>query len=189
MVRLKGANSDYEYSSQTDGIVDKTKDKPELFLQIFICPYDMPSRIEKPHNGKWCIGTDQNCPHEGNKSGHALINLHQKEGISLITDNNNKLSVTQEGNIELIPASGKVIIKRDKKPSCSLTLLEQGLEIKLENGAAIRFDLAGNIELSPAVNKTVTVKGNLTVEKEITGKLSSTMKQELIQEIKQSLNK
>jgi len=46
-----------------------------------------------------------------------------------------------------------------------------------------------NIELSPAVNKTVTVKGNLTVEKEITGKLSSTMKQELIQEIKQSLNK
>jgi hypothetical protein len=35
----------------------------------------------------------------------------------------------------------------------------------------------------------VTVKGNLTVEKEITGKLSSTMKQELIQEIKQSLNK
>ena len=46
-----------------------------------------------------------------------------------------------------------------------------------------------NIELSPAVNKTVTVKGNLTVEKEITGKLSSAMKQELIQEIKQSLNK
>jgi len=114
MVRLKGANSDYEYSSQTDGIVDKTTERPELFLQIFICPYDMPSRIEKPHNGKWCIGTDQNCPHEGNKSGHALINLHQKEGISLITDNNNKLSVTQEGNIELIPASGKVIIKRDK---------------------------------------------------------------------------
>ena len=87
------------------------------------------------------------------------------------------------------PLVEKLSLKGIKKPSCSLTLLEQGLEIKLENGAAIRFDLDGNIELSPALNKTVTVKGNLTVEKEITGKLSSTMKQELIQEIKQSLNK
>jgi hypothetical protein len=192
MVRLKGANSDYEYSVKTNGIIDKTKEekgKPDpLYLQIFICPYDMPSQVE-PNDGKFCQGTDKTCPNKDKRSGHAAISLHQKDGISLVTDNNSKLLVDQEGAIQLIPASGKVVIKRDKQPNINLTLSDQGFEIKQENGAVIRFDVAGNIELVPAINKTVTVKGNLTIEKEINGELSAAMKQKLIQEIKQSLNK
>ena len=93
MVRIKGANSDYEYSTTEEkkkNQVISVKPQPEeLYLKMFICPYDQPSVVE-PNEGKdkCCHGSDSNCPNQGKKQGHALIHLHQQRGIELVTDNN-----------------------------------------------------------------------------------------------------
>jgi hypothetical protein len=81
-VRIKGVNSDYTFDVGAGQIVENKSADP-LYLKIFICPNQMPSRIEPPHHGHWCEGTDADCP-APDQAGHALISLHQYEGIALV---------------------------------------------------------------------------------------------------------
>lgn len=88
MVRIKGCNSDYIFDLKTQQIKEQSKDRP-VYLKIFVCPNDMPSQVEAPHNNQpnnWCQGIDASCP-DPNHQGHALIHLHEKEGIALVTQN------------------------------------------------------------------------------------------------------
>jgi hypothetical protein len=196
MVRIKGANSDYQFSTKSQQIVEVQPKPSPVYLQIFVCPYDMPSRIEPPQDGKWCEGTDSACPHQGQKSGHAMLRLHQKEGVSLIADRNSQLILDQEGSIHLSPAApgvieanGTLVLRQPGSKDVSLKVSSQGFELQAADGAVIRLDRDGNLELSPAPGKTVNIKGDLSVQGQITGKLADSVKQALIEEIKKSLGK
>lgn len=88
MVRIKGCNSDYIFDLGSHQIKEQPKDKP-VYLKIFVCPNDMPSQVEAPHKNQannWCQGTDEGCP-DPKHNGHALIQLHQEEGIAFVTQN------------------------------------------------------------------------------------------------------
>jgi hypothetical protein len=109
MVRIKGANSDYVYTGNPQELIKEQKDADPLYLKIFICPYDMPSHVE-PNHGEICQGTDTECPHGENSAGHALICLHEKEGISLVTNN----QITAQGNFVVQPQNSKELFKVDQ---------------------------------------------------------------------------
>lgn len=110
MGRINGANSDYRFNGQ--GVVEDITDP--LFMKIFICPYDKPNSLQdlngEPHA---CEGTDQDCPETGTKTGHAMIQLHKVDGIKLVTDNENRIWIKQNGDIELGKPGGgsKIILK------------------------------------------------------------------------------
>jgi hypothetical protein len=106
MVRIKGTNSDYVYTGNPQELIKEQKDADPLYLKIFICPYDMPSRVE-PNNGEVCEGTDEECPQGENSAGHALICLHEKEGISLVTNN----QIEAKGTFVVKPEKGKELLK------------------------------------------------------------------------------
>jgi len=106
MVRIKGANSDYVYTGNPQELIKEQKDADPLYLKIFICPYDMPSRVE-PNHGDVCEGTDEACPQGENSAGHALICLHEKEGISLVTNN----QIEAKGTFVVKPEKGKELLK------------------------------------------------------------------------------
>ena len=51
MVRIKGANSDYTYTgTPEDAPIQENKQADPLFMELFLCPNDQPSRVEK-HEG------------------------------------------------------------------------------------------------------------------------------------------
>ena len=174
MVRIKGANSDYEYSVSNNTVQEVKPQPKELYLKMFICPYDQPSVVE-PNEGpdKCCHGSDNNCPNQGEKKGHALIHLHQEKGIELVTDNNNQIVVNQKGNIQLIPSSGgqaevngALLVKQQNQ-----VLLEiSSQKISLQLGEAkISLTPKGDIEITTSKSKgEVTVGGNLTINGNLT---------------------
>lgn len=101
MVRIKGANSDYIFDVDKGQIIEQTGEHP-VYLKIFLCPHDMPSHVEAPYEstaGNWCQGIDAACPHPGKKDGHALISLHQTDGIAFITQN----TIAAKGNFVVQP--------------------------------------------------------------------------------------
>ncbi|GCL56560.1 hypothetical protein NIES3806_39220 [Microcystis aeruginosa NIES-3806] len=177
MVRIKGANSDYKYSA---GKVEKVEPQPEkVYLKLFICPYDQPSSVE-PNEGNCCNGIDRTCPNQGKKQGHALIQLHQEDGIQLVTDNNNQIVINQQGNIELIPSpggqaevNGALMVKQQDE--LLLEISNQTISLQL-GGAKISLTPAGKIEISTPkqqgevkINGNLTIQGNLTVTGKIIG--------------------
>lgn len=177
MVRIKGANSDYKYSA---GKVEKVEPQPEkVYLKLFICPYDQPSSVE-PNEGNCCNGIDRTCPNQGKKQGHALIQLHQEDGIQLVTDNNNQIVINQQGNIELIPSpggqaevNGALMVKQQNE--LLLEISDQTISLQL-GGAKISLTPAGKIEISTPnqqgevkINGNLTIQGNLTVTGKIVG--------------------
>lgn len=105
--RIKGANSDYQYSPQAQQIVETAIDdsKNPVELSIFVCPHRQPSIVEQHTDGKYCVGTDNDCP-SGTTNGHALLKLHQDNGV-LLEAQKSKLTVAE--NITLTPQdSGKI---------------------------------------------------------------------------------
>ena len=143
MVRIKGANSDYKYSA---GKVEKVEPQPEkVYLKLFICPYDQPSSVE-PNEGNCCNGIDRTCPNQGKKQGHALIQLHQEDGIQLVTDNNNQIVINQKGNIQLLPSPG------GQAEVNGALLVKQQNQVLLEiSDQTISLQLGGaKISLTPA---------------------------------------
>jgi len=169
MVRIKGANSDYVYTGDSTEPIKEDKNADPLYLKIFICPNDMPSRVEKPHQDQWCEGTDETCP-SPEKKGHAMICLHQQDGISLVTPN----TVKAKGAFAVESNSGKEVLrvsenhlsfrlKPNKNQEISLKISEEEVSMQL-GGANISITQAGDIELSPQNQHQVTIKGNLTVE-------------------------
>lgn len=158
MVRIKGANSDYVYTGNPQEFIKEQKDADPLYLKIFICPYDMPSRVE-PNQGQVCEGTDAECPHGENSSGHALICLHEKEGISLVTNNQ-------------IAAQGIFVVKTQDGKDILLEVSSQSISMKISNGAEITINQQGDIELSPGNHGKVKINGDLEVTGEITTAVS-----------------
>lgn len=202
MVRIKGANSDYVYVGDPAQPIEERKDADPLYLKIFICPYDMPSSVE-PNDGAVCEGTDADCPHGASSShakdspGHALISLHQYEGIKLVADQGNQLVVdNQSGHIRLAPtAQGQVqvqgqLVVQTADGEALLTVSPQGIavqgpitlnqgaltiqaaadgiHVQADNGAEIQMTAQGDIELTPHPTGSVKVHGNLDVTGEIT---------------------
>ena len=182
MVRIKGANSDYVFDLKEGQIQEQKGDHP-VYLKIFICPYDMPSRVEEPHDGKagnWCEGTAESCP-KGHKSiGHALVSLHQEEGIKLVTDNGNQLVVNNEtGNIQIQPVvggraevDGNFLVQSPHK-DVLLEVSTQQIALQLGETKVIITE-AGDIELSTrngegeiAINGSLTVQGNVKTDKNL----------------------
>jgi hypothetical protein len=180
MVRIKGANSDYVYTGNPEQPIQEQKDADPLYLEIFICPNDMPSRIEKHEGNRYCEGIDETCPDTSpnKKSGHAKIRLDQKTGISLVTKN----QIVAKGNFAVeIDPDKKLIEVTDKEITVSL------------GGTTIKILDNGDIQLSGENDKPVQITGNLTIAGDIkvTGKVdlsqaSVTLSQETINQIKKS---
>ena len=98
MVRIKGANSDYQYDAgDPQQPIKEDKSADPLYMEIFICPNDQPSKIEKHEGDKYCKGTDKHCP-SPEKKGHAKVRLDQKEGIVLSVKDTDALKVSDEEN-------------------------------------------------------------------------------------------
>jgi hypothetical protein len=201
MVRIKGANSDYVYTGNSKEPIKEEKNADPLYLKIFICPNDMPSRIEEPHGGKWCEGTDKDCPKERDKkSGHAMICLHQTEGISLVTPNTVK---TKSHSFTVESESGNEVLKVSEERFSIALKPQAGKEVRLEisnTGISMKFGEAevsitpsGDIELSPQDRREVKIKGNLTVQGNLTVngnfELPEVTKKSLTEEILKKLQK
>jgi hypothetical protein len=147
MVRIKGANSDYVYTGNPEALIQEQKDADPLYLKIFICPYDMPSRVE-PNQGEVCEGTDAECPHGENSDGHALICLHEKEGISLVTNN----QIAAKGSFVVKPENSQELLKVEPEGTTIQGVLDFNGGLRLsheesEQGKAIILEVADNTSL------------------------------------------
>lgn len=181
MVRIKGVNSDYEYSIEQGKIQEKKPD--ELYMRIFICPNDQPSTIDQRKSPDCCKGKSADCPGDKKpgdkepgykKSGHAAVELHQKQGISLQTDGA-ELRLEQGGSLVLQSSQGQM---------AKIKVSENGLEFS-SNGASLIFDKNGNLELASANGQTLTLKGDLNIQGDIKGKLLEIIETKVNNAIKQ----
>lgn len=195
MVRIKGANSDYIFDANSGQIQEQSKDQP-VYLKIYICPNDMPSQVEPPHNGQWCQGIDATCPHPDKKPGHALISLHQTEGIALETPNTiaakGKFVVQPKGKppvfqaaesgvtvsapltvsspltvTDLLTITAPIALKTQKDNGTQLTINSQ--EFTLQTADGTKIQIKGNqVEITPGATGKVKINGNLEVTGDIT---------------------
>lgn len=158
MVRIKGVNSDYEYSTDERKILEQHPD--ELYMRIFICPNDQPSAIDQRQKDEACCqGKSASCPGD-KKSGHGLVELHQTKGISLQTDKAT-LQLNQEGSLILESSSGQ---------RAEIRTTTQGFEFNAF-GASLKVDSSGNLELAASNGKTLTLRGNVNIQSQIQGDL------------------
>lgn len=180
MVRIKGCNSDYRFDLKTGQIQEQSKEQP-VYLKIFVCPNDMPSPVEKPYNGKagnWCQGTDANCPDPQKKPGHALISLHQTEGIAFVTTNpivakgpfqvqpDGQQSVFQVTNTGCL-VTGPVVLQTKPDQGFQISVSDQGIVLSTPDAAMICVT-HNAIEITPGKTGTVKINGNLEVTGAIT---------------------
>jgi hypothetical protein len=180
MVRIKGSNSDYVFDLGTGQIQEQSKDQP-VYLKIFVCPNDMPSQVEKPYGdkaGNWCQGTDAECPDPNKKNGHALICLHQTEGIALVTPNpivakgpfqvqpNGQQSVFQVTETNCV-VTGSVVLQTSQGKGFQISVSSEGIVLQTPDAAMIRLT-NNSIEITPGKTGTVKINGNLDVTGEIT---------------------
>ncbi|MEO1261098.1 MAG: hypothetical protein AAFZ15_20015 [Bacteroidota bacterium] len=153
MARINGVNSDFHL--QTNGEIKEDQGDP-LFMKLFICPYNEPNALEEA-SGAVCTGIDTACPATPNKTGHALVELNQDNGITLRTDNGNNLQVDQGGNIRLNPNG-------DLKVKTGFTIKVTGNKVSLESpsGAKVVMQSNGNVDIfTKNDNGNVVVHGNL----------------------------
>lgn len=173
MVRIKGANSDYTYvGTPQEAPIQEDKRASPLYLEIFLCPNDMPSRVEAPHGGKqgaWCNGTDHHCPAptgEIRQTGHAKIRLDQERGILLSTKDTEVLQLSEQGIKAAIAIAGQSSLHLDISPA--------GIMLQTPDGASIHLS-DSTITLTPGPRGQVTVAGSLHVtgDLEVTGQMRS----------------
>ena len=91
------------------------------------------------------------------------MELHEKDGIKLMTDDGNQLVVDQGGNI-LLEANNAVKVKNTFTVKDAFTISVTNNTVSLEgpNGARIVMNSNGSIEILTAGNSgDVTVRGNL----------------------------
>lgn len=153
MARVKGANSDYLFKVDEGQIVaDETADP--LFLELFICPYNQPSRVDERDDEKvFCTGLDAACPAEGDSPGHARILLHQEHGIELRAG----AGALQIGHGGALTVTHSATAKTTLRPEAGGLTLDGGtgglsvagplaardrLRLRLEGGAEARVELA-----------------------------------------------
>lgn len=191
MVRIKGANSDYRFNLETQQIEELKPLPTPTHLDLYICPYDMPSPVEQPvenpaaneGNKGWCEGQDSHCPSDQGSAGHALVRLHQTDGIALITDKSNQLIVDQSGRIVLRPATGQVVLEKasgsDRTP-LHIQSTDTGWSLQLQNGPQLHFSNAGSIRLVPTASGQVEVDGALTCKTlSVSGQTNSPLEKEV----------
>lgn len=157
MVRIKGANSDYTYvGSPAEAPIRENKRASPLYLEIFLCPNDMPSSVEAPHEGHWCQGTGGDCPSEApRQTGHAKIRLDQHSGITLSARDTPALRVSDQRITAAIAID-------DQPEVIHLAITPAGIHLQTPEGASIQ--LSGSaITLTPGPHSQVTINGNLTV--------------------------
>lgn len=180
MVRIKGCNSDYVFDLGTGQIQEQSQDQP-VYLKIFVCPNDMPSQVEKPYDdkaGNWCQGIDADCPHPQKQEGHALICLHQTDGIAFITQNQivakgpfevqpdgkqPVLQVTETNCVVTVP----VVLQTQQERGFQISVSPDGIVLKTPDAAMIHLN-NNSIEITPGKTGTVKINGNL----EMTGKVT-----------------
>lgn len=137
MARINGANSDFVYAN---GSVVELEPKPNpLFMKIFICPYDQPSALQEEDEDNTCDGTDDGCPESGTTAGHAMIQLHQANGIELVTDSGNTIVIDQVGNIRLEnPQGAKIVLGNDGNITIDAptVTISGNLNVDMINGAS-----------------------------------------------------
>jgi hypothetical protein len=170
MARINGVNSDYRFSN---GAIKEVKPAPSpLELRLFICPSGQKNQLEA--EGTVCQGQNTTCP--ALATGHALLHLHQGTGISLVTDNNNRLQLDQSGNLLLQPSgTGKVetrgpVEMKDAAGNATLLTVTANAVILTAGGARIELQNNGNIQITPAAAGKVTILGNLEVTGLVNGK-------------------
>lgn len=153
--RIKGANSDYRYTPQG---LEKTEGE-DAYLRIFICPLKQPARSEV-NDGNYCQGDDVGCPSPGaDKSGHALVLLHEKDGVTLVTNGGNRLHVGQDGAIRLLAARTAVVSAGDVT-----------IEVSADGGIVLQGDTR--------MNGNLTIEGDLHVSGRIVGDGALSIEQE-----------
>lgn len=173
MARINGTNSDYHFIG---GAIQEVKPKPSpLELKLFICPTGQKNSLEA--EGGICQGQNATCPAPpAQRAGHAMVHLHQNTGLQLATDNNNRLQLDQSGNILLLPTSaGKVetrgqVEMKNAAGNATLITVTANSVILSAGGARIELQNNGNIQISPAAGRKVTITGNL----DVTGKVTIT---------------
>jgi hypothetical protein len=192
-VRIKGVNSEYERNADNE-VVPVTPPPGKLFLKIFICPYNQPSRMEAPSGTPVCEGTDTQCPEFGHPDpedpnpGHAMIHLDEGDGIKLVTDGGNQIQLNQGGNILLSPtaagsvrvngafvisgnveANGAFVIKNSSGSQVVVDVSENTISLQTTTGAKILLKADGNIELFTQNNTgMVKINGNARVTGDLT---------------------
>lgn len=143
--RVKGANSDYKNVNGAVKEVDAQEKASHLFLEVFVCPGEQPSRVE-PNNGTFCDGLTTTCPTK--TPGHARLYLSREEGASLKTDKAG-IAADQAGAIRLDAATTFTV----QVGGASIVVTGQGITVN------------GNL----SVNGSLNVTGNLNVGGRITG--------------------
>lgn len=197
-VRVKGSNSDYIYSPDAQSVVEveNLKDVP-AYLQIFICPYGMPGpvdQIKEPpflsqdNEAHTCDGVSDTCPRQTlfpsePYTGHAKIRLHQTEGITLATDNNNQLTLDQAGVIKLastkqVEIAGDLIVQPAGAPGIRLNISKDGVSLQVGE-AAVSIDKQGSINLKSQKQAQVNVQGNLAITGDIASPTIASLRAEL----------
>ena len=183
MGRINGVNSDYgrikgvisPMPSPMPAPVSPAPTPPPqwktLELKLFICPENIPNRLEA--DTSVCEGLNTSCPAHG--AGHALVQLHENDGLRLVTDNNNCLQLDQSGNINMTPATtGKVVMTGNVEiRNGVLNILDAGGNPFLSvansafnlniNGLSMNIDASGNLTITPPPSGKVTINGDLNV--------------------------
>jgi hypothetical protein len=109
MGRINGANSDYKHNGS--GVVEAISGP--LYMKLYICPGGHDSPLENNDPNRYCIGTKEDCPTE--REGHAMIQLHEEDGVEIMAGDNNRILVKQNGDIELGKVDGpaRIILQED----------------------------------------------------------------------------
>jgi hypothetical protein len=194
MVRIKGENSDYKYDLETASIQAVQPLPEQLYLQLYVCPYDHPSPVEA-HQGleTCCRGTDHQCPEaqvDRLAVGHALVRLDQKTGISLVTDRRNQIVIDQSGKIQLCPADagqvevhGPMIVQTQYgQTTVQLEVSDQGIRLQV-GSATVSIDQSGNLDLTPSPTGKVRIQGNVDIQGELNTQLSAALTQSITQSV------
>ncbi|MEL6940299.1 MAG: polymer-forming cytoskeletal protein [Cyanobacteria bacterium J06598_1] len=196
MVRIKGANSDYTYIGvpETAPIKEDLNSDP-LYLELFICPNNQPSRVE-PHEGdRYCNGTDAGCP-EKTHAGHVKVRLEKDKGVVLSAKDVDALTVSDTAVTSAVPLQvanalqvsnaevkataplnvSKALTVTVGNPPVTLKVSPDGISMQAPGGAEVTIDASGAIALAGntiisgnmTVSGNVNISGNVTVSGEVT---------------------
>ena len=185
MVRIKGSNSDYTYvGDPVEAPIQENKDVSPLFMEIFVCPNDMPSRVEAPHENGWCDGTDAGCP-GGDRTGHAKIRLEQGKGIILSAKNTDALQVSDQAVTAAVPLqvqdSFTVEINANNQ-KVRLAISPEGISMQTANGTSVTVNQEG-ISFASETSNAVAITGNLDLSKTTVTTFSPAMLQALVPQL------
>jgi flagellar basal body rod protein FlgF len=157
MARINGINSDYR---MIGGKIQEVLPPPaNLELKLFICPTAQPNGLEA--EAATCNGQNTTCPSA--HVGHALLHMHQVDGIKLVTDNGNMLQLNQAGVIALSPPTKVQVTSPLEvvKDGQTITVTPSGTGVLVQHtgGSSIRFKSNGTLEITTG-GQTVTISGS-----------------------------